>query len=141
MFPSIRPLLFPEFKQCAGSDTSEGGRVSSEQPESLDSLTGFPESHKGEVAEQEARNLIDSIATVAMESAAAKYGQAAVEEVTDMSVITDGPEIVDNPRELHTGNSSADKTEKPMGKKVRHATDRTMSILSDITDFYERSSK
>ncbi|KAJ5570117.1 uncharacterized protein N7459_009547 [Penicillium hispanicum] len=139
MIPSIRTLLFPELTPSSCSDASSDTRSTRGQPESLDSLTGAPESHKGEAAEQEARNLIDSFATVAMESAAAKYGQTVLEEAPNVpAAITDGSEITQGPTEPPAGETPEDKTEKPMKKKVRHATDQTMSVLSDITDLYER---
>ncbi|KAJ5773841.1 hypothetical protein N7457_008737 [Penicillium paradoxum] len=135
MVPPVRLLLFPGLAKTKDShgSSSGGGQVESE-----DSLTGAPESHKGEAAEQEARNLVDNFANVAMESAAAKYGQTVTEESPERDAITDGLEAAEAAAGTPTGDSPEDKTKKPMKKKVAHATDNVMRVLSDITDIYEK---
>ena len=141
MIPSIRPLIFPEDTRPIESSSSNSSHLNKGHIRSLDSLTGAPECHKGEAAEQEARNLVDTFATVAMESAAARYGQAVVEEGPDLTTITDSTGIVNDLAEPSIGDLPEDKTERPIKKKVRHATDETMRMLSDITDLYERLAK
>jgi hypothetical protein len=138
MVPPVRLLLFPGL---AKTDDSTARSAKGAQTESEDSLTGAPENHKGEAAEQEARNLVDSFATVAMESAAAKYGQTVTEDGPDRHAITDSIETVEATAETPTGDAPEDKTKKPMRKKVLHATDSVMRILSDITDIYEKFAK
>lgn len=140
MVPSIREWIFPPSKETLDSDVPSTRGPGTEEPESLDSLTGAPETHKGEAAEQEARNLIDSLATVAMESAAAKYGQAVVDEAPEQPLLGDSSEVIDAP-ETPNGEAPEDKTKKPMKKKVSHATDNLMRGLSDVTDLYEQFSK
>ena len=120
---------------------ASGSGSPTEQPASEDSLTGAPENHKGEAAEQEAKNFVDSFATVAMESAAAKYGQTVTEDEPDRPAITDGLEAAEAAAENRTDDAPEDKTKKPMKKKVSHATDQVMRILSDITDIYEKFAK
>lgn len=136
MVPPVRLLLFPGL---AKTDDSNGSSPPGGQAQSEDSLTGAPENHKGEAAEQEAKNMVDSFATVAMESAAAKYGQT----VTEDAPYT--PALIENLEEdaagTPTGDSPEDKTKKPMKKKMSHATDNVMRILSDITDTYEKFAK
>ncbi|KAJ5560575.1 hypothetical protein N7513_002974 [Penicillium frequentans] len=139
MVPSIRGWIFPPSKETLDSDVPSTKGSGTEQPESLDSLTGAPETHKGEAAEQEAKNLIDSLATVAMESAAAKYGQAVVDEAPEQPLLGDCSEVIDAP-ETPNGDAPEDKTKKPMKKKVSHATDKLMRGLSDVTDIYEQFS-
>jgi len=141
MVPPVRALLFPGLVTKEDSNTASGNGSPTGQPESQDSLTGAPEIHKGEAAEQEAKNFVDSFATVAMESAAAKYGQTVTEEEPDRPAITDGLEAAEAAAETPTGDGPEDKTKKPMKKKVSHATDQVMRILSDITDIYEKFAK
>ncbi|KAJ5772587.1 hypothetical protein N7520_003116 [Penicillium odoratum] len=137
MVPSARAWMFPPTPETLDSEVPSAKTPGMEQPESLDSLTGAPETHKGEAAEQEARNLIDSLATVAMESAAAKYGQAVVEDDPEQPLLGDGSEVIDNPETPNT-DAIEDNTKIPMKKKVSHATNQLMRGLSDVTDIYEK---
>lgn len=138
MFPPIRPFLFPE---PTIDRSRKGDELKKRQPESHDSLTGAPEAHKGEAAEQEAKNLIDSVAKVALESAAGKYGQTISDESTE-----DDPSVESLPNsamipDTPTESAPDDNTKKPIKKKVSHATDQAMRVLSDITDIYEKFAK
>lgn len=138
--PPIRPFIFPAATAKPDSDTGDAKKSTNGIPDFHDSVTGAPEKHKGEAAEQEAANLVNSVANVAMESAAGKYGQGVAE---------DAPEEPDRPdtalleiaADAQTENTAADKTKKPMKKKVSRATDQTMRVLSDITDIYEKFAK
>lgn len=112
-----------------------------EEPESHDSITGAPESHKGEAAEQEATNLVNSVATVAIKSAAAKYGQGEPQDTSEESPMPDEAEVVTLPAETELDAAPEDKTKKPIKKKVANATDKTMRIISDITDIFEKFAK
>lgn len=131
MFPSIRPILFPP--PTTDESTSPSG-----QSESQDSLTGAPEHHKGEAAEQEAKNLVDSVATVAIESASGKYGQAITE---DPVAATESVEVIDEVADSPPGASAEDKTKKPIRSKTARGTDQAMRVVSDITDVYEQFAK
>ncbi|KGO77559.1 Protein of unknown function DUF3292 [Penicillium italicum] len=135
MVPSVRLLLFPGL---AKKNTSNGSIPTEGQSQSEDSLTGAPENHKGEAAEQEAKNMVDSFATVAMESAAAKYGQTVTEDDPDRPALIQSLEAADAAAGTPTGDSPEDKTKKPMKKKVSNATDKVMRIMSDVTDIYEK---
>ncbi|OQE29092.1 hypothetical protein PENFLA_c004G01036 [Penicillium flavigenum] len=135
MVPPVRQLLFPGLVK---TDDSNGTSPTEGEVQSEDSLTGAPENHKGEAAEQEAKNLVDSFATVAMESAAAKYGQTVPEDAPDRPALIESLEAAEAAAGTPTGDSPEDKTKKPMKKKVSHATDNVMRILSDITDIYEK---
>ncbi|KAJ5845822.1 hypothetical protein N7534_009491 [Penicillium rubens] len=135
MVPPVRQLLFPGL---AKADDSNGIIPTEGEVQSEDSLTGAPENHKGEAAEQEAKNLVDSFATVAMESAAAKYGQTVPEDAPDRPALIESLEAAEAAAGTPTGDSPEDKTKKPMKKKVSHATDNVMRVLSDITDIYEK---
>lgn len=138
MVPSVRLLLFPVRLK---KDESNGSSPTEGQVQSEDSLTGAPENHKGEAAEQEAKNLVDSFATVAMESASARYGQTVSEDASDRHALIESTEAADAAAGTSTVDSPEDKTKKPMKKKVSHATDKVMRILSDITDIYEKFAK
>lgn len=135
MCPPLRPVLFPQAPVTpADSET----QVFPGQPESQDSLTGAPEVHKGEAAEQEAKNWVDSVANVAIESAAAKYGQAVSEDpAVDGELIEPIDEVPATPLE----GSPEDKTKKPIRSKTARGTDKAMRVVSDITDIYEQFAK
>ena len=139
--PPIRSLLFPP--ATTDSETSDAKNSMPGEPMSHDSVTGAPESHKGEAAEQEANNLVNSVATVAMESAAAKYGQGVTEDATpEEPSAPDTMEVVPAPADVQTVDAPAeDKTKQPMKKKVSKGTDQTMRVISDITDIHEKFSK
>lgn len=138
MFPPIRPILFPAApaSKDSGSSSSKPGQL-----ESQDSLTGAPETHKGEAAEQEAKNMIDSVATIAMESAAAKYGQAVSQDNDDIPPASEAIDVADVSEEAVPEDPTEDKTKKPVRNKVSRGTDKAMRAISDITDMYERFAK
>ncbi|KAF9886740.1 hypothetical protein FE257_011117 [Aspergillus nanangensis] len=139
--PSIRSLLFPAPPppSQSGAETNHDKNATVGEATSQDSVTGAPERYKGEAAEQEARNMVNNVANIAMESAAARYGQGIIpddESTTSEPVaglITAAGEEGDP-----SSPTTEDKTKKPMKKKVAQATDKTMAIISDITDIYEK---
>lgn len=135
MFPALRPVLFPPSKDNIPGEGTQSGLG---QPESQDSLTGAPEVHKGEAAEQEAKNLVDSVATVALESAAGKYGQAVTE---DPAATGESIEPIDEATDTPRDGSADDKTKKPIRSKTARGTDKVMRVVSDITDVYEQFAK
>ncbi|KAJ5691898.1 hypothetical protein N7462_001321 [Penicillium macrosclerotiorum] len=139
MFPPIRPLLFPSAPKLPDSSLKPQNTEAAGQPGSQDSLTGVPESHKGETAEQEAKNLVDSMASIAIESAAAKYGQTIPEDSPELPLISEAGDHLAVPTD--EGPALEDKTKKPVKSKVSQGTDSTMRLISDITDIYERFAK
>lgn len=139
MFPPIRPILFPAAPVLKDAG-SPGGRLG--QLESQDSLTGAPEAHKGEAAEQEAKNMIDSVAVIAMESAGAKYGQTVSQDDDEISpTVSQSVGVVDASEDALSEDSPEDKTKTPARNKVSRGTDKAMRAISDITDIYERFAK
>ena len=136
---SVRPILFPLPPAPPHEPATDDGE-NKNRPH--DSITGAPEAHKGEAAEQEAKNFVNSVANIAMESAAAKYGQAVMEPTAEEPSPPEAPApepiSPDTPGE---NGAPADKTKKPMKKKIANGTDQTMRILSDITDIYEKFAK
>ncbi|KAJ5296389.1 uncharacterized protein N7443_007282 [Penicillium atrosanguineum] len=138
MFPPIRTVLFPMAPAKTDSDASSVHSSSSDLPESHDSLTGAPENHKGEAAEQEAKNLVDSVATMAMEGAAAKYGQTVAEDEPDVPVTPQPLLAIEGAPDGQPDDGPEDKTKKPMRSKAAKGTDKAMRVISDITDIYEQ---
>lgn len=141
MFPPIRPFLFPVKPVKAETGTSNANDIPAAQPESQDSLTGAPENHKGEAAEQEAKNLIDTVANVAMESAAGKYGMAVRDDSLDKPFEQQQLEETEAAAEPQGGDSPEDQTKKPIKSKAARGTDKAMRVISDITDVYEQFAK
>ena len=139
--PPIRSFLFPQPTPKPDSKKSDRKDSTTGLPESHDSITGSPEEHKGEAAEQEAANLVNSVANIAMESAAGKYGQGITEDSVDDPDKPEPTEVLEITADAQTEDIPNDKTKKPMKRKVSHATDTTMRILSDITDIYEKFAK
>lgn len=123
------------------SDASSVNSSSSGLPESHDSLTGAPENHKGEAAEQEASNLVDSVATMAMEGAAAKYGQTVVEDEPEVPAASQPLLVIEGAPGGLPEDAPEDKTKKPMRSKAAKGTDKAMRVVSDITDIYEQFAK
>lgn len=140
LFPPIRPLIFPCPPVKADPDVSDAKKTNNGTPHSHDSVTGAPEQYKGEAAEQEAANLVNSVANVAMESAAAKYGQGVTEDTPEEPERPDTT-VLEIAADAQTEDAGPDNTKKPMKKKVSRTTDQTMRVLSDITDMYERFAK
>ena len=142
--PPIRSLLFPALPQTPPPDNSNNSTSDApadEQPESHDSLTGAPEKHKGETAEQEAKVLLDSFATMAVQGAAGKFGYPLEEETTESSPAPQDVPLIEGPAETSDDKAAEEKTKKPMKKKISHGTDQAMRVISDITDVYERFAK
>ncbi|KAB8275679.1 hypothetical protein BDV30DRAFT_224810 [Aspergillus minisclerotigenes] len=137
LFPSTRSLLFPP--RITSGNGSDAGSV---EQSTRDSITNSPETYKGEAAEQEASNLVNDIANIAMESARGKYGQSVIDD--DDAEGSSEPEPVDVgaiTADVQAENAPVeDKTKKPMKKKISKATNQTMRILGDITDIYEQFS-
>ncbi|KAA8645029.1 uncharacterized protein ATNIH1004_009240 [Aspergillus tanneri] len=120
---------------CAVDSTEDNVN---DQPRGSDRITGASEKYKGEAVEQEASNLVNSIANVAMESAAGKYGQSIKEGTTESP--PDPEDTLDEAMSADAPDHGVlhDKAKKPMRKKVSAAADRSMRLISDITDVYER---
>ena len=149
--PRLRPLLFPPVAPVR--DDSDAANVMQQQPTagesaSGDSVTGTPEAHKGEAAEQEANQLVTTFTGVAIEGAAGKDGQRlAAEDDAPMEssgldksdiAITTTTTMVDAHPECLPADS---KTKQPMKRKMSRVTDQTMRVVSDATDIYEMFSK
>lgn len=101
----------------------------------------MPEKHKGETAELEAKVLLDSFATMAVQGAAGKFGYPMEEEAPESSPAPQNVPLIEGPSEASDDKAAEEKTKKPMKKKISHGTDQAMRYISDITDVYERFAK
>ncbi|OOF99961.1 hypothetical protein ASPCADRAFT_161319 [Aspergillus carbonarius ITEM 5010] len=143
--PESRSSLFPPApialvdKDTGGVQKPKAGVLGSH-----DSVTGAPENMKGEAAEQEASNLIASVASVAVGSVAGKHDQGTPEDAPIESSVPDAMEIVTNAADAQTAadgeatDETHDKTRQPMKDTVYNAANISMRVLSDIIDTYER---
>ncbi|KAM0120998.1 hypothetical protein ACP6JC_002371 [Aspergillus fumigatus] len=145
VWPQSRKVLFPP-APLALVDKSTGGV---QKPKagvlgSHDSVTGAPEKYKGEAAEQEASNLIASVATVAVGSAAGKHDQGTPEDAPMESSVPDAMDIVSKTADAQAAAGGEvpadthDKTRQPMKETVLNGANLAMRVLSDIIDTYER---
>lgn len=148
VYPPCRPLMFPPApialvdKDTGGVQKPKAGILGSH-----DSITGAPEKYKGEAAEQEASNLVASIASVAVGSAAGKHDQGVPEGAPLEDDVPDVMDMVANTADAQSAahgkvpSDSHDKTRQPMKKSVMDAANFAMQVVNDITDTYEKMGK
>lgn len=140
--PWLRPLLFPPAVPVQGDSDAANGKQQQQQttagePVPGDSITGAPEIHKGEAAEQEANQLVNSLAGVAIEGAAGQITDAeddAPEGSDIAAAIADAGVDADTDAGVLPADS---KAKPPMKKKMSTVTDQMMCVVSDVTDMYE----
>ncbi|KAK9850883.1 hypothetical protein MYU51_011509 [Penicillium brevicompactum] len=145
VYPPCRTLMFPPApialvdKDTGGVQKPKAGILGSH-----DSITGAPEKYKGEAAEQEASNLVASIASVAVGSAAGKHDQGVPEGAPLEDDVPDVMDMVANTADAQSAahgkvpSDSHDKTRQPMKKSVMDAANFAMQVVNDITDTYEK---
>lgn len=148
VYPPCRNLMFPPApialvdKDTGGVQKPKAGILGSH-----DSITGAPEKYKGEAAEQEASNLVASIASVAVGSAAGKHDQGVPEGAPLEDDVPDVMDMVANTADAQSAahgkvpSDSHDKTRQPMKKSVMDAANFAMQVVNDITDTYEKMGK
>ncbi|KAF4181424.1 hypothetical protein CNMCM7927_000660 [Aspergillus lentulus] len=124
LFPGPSPVTTDLENSATGAHSKQG------------SVSGTSERHKGEAAEREAHNLVNSVATIAMKSATSKYGQAVSEDAEKVAEPESLEDVVDTAEGLD--ESVTTETQKPMKRKVANATDEIMRTMNDITDTYEK---
>ncbi|OJI97994.1 hypothetical protein ASPVEDRAFT_125373 [Aspergillus versicolor CBS 583.65] len=145
IFPQSRKLLFPP-APIALVDTETGGV---QKPKagvlgSHDSVTGAPEKFKGEAAEQEASNLMASVATVAVGSAAGKHDQGTPQDAPMEDQVPDAMDIVSKTADAQAAakgedpSDDHDKTREPMRQTVLNGADQAMRVMADVIDTWER---
>ncbi|CAK7236347.1 hypothetical protein SCUCBS95973_009577, partial [Sporothrix curviconia] len=162
MSPSVREVMFPPAPIALVS--SDGGV---QKPRagvlgSHDSATGAPENHKGEATEAEARNFVNSVASVALASAAGKHpqGYPNADETEDNDEANNGSskdtkaavtDMAPDPTALAMSAANAkdvaaggkpdakhDKTKVPMETAVWTKMRPFMHMLADVADTWER---
>ena len=148
LYPPCRSQLFPPApialvdKDTGGVQKPKAGVLGSH-----DSITGAPEKFKGEAAEQEASNLVASVASVAVGSAAGKHDQGVPEEAPLEGTVPDAMEIVANTADAQTAahgkepSNAHDKTRQPMKQTVMETANMAMDVVSNITDIFEKFQK
>lgn len=147
-YPPARTLLFPP-APIALVNKDHGGiqKPSSGQLGSDDTVTGAPEVHKGEAAEQEAYNFTASIGTVIISSAT---GEHPSEENVDgkdnsnaLSRQSVAGQVVDTKAAIsgQKADTKADKSKKPMEAAVWEKARPGMRALADVCDMWERFAK
>ncbi|KAL2008350.1 hypothetical protein VTN00DRAFT_8332 [Thermoascus crustaceus] len=143
--PPSRELLFPPAPiALVSSETGGVQRPRAGVLGSHDSITGAPERHQGEAAEQEASNLVASVASVAVGSAAGKHDQGVPENAPIEGSIPDPMEITSTTADAQAAahgkvpSPQHDKSKQPMREAVWTQTRRAMHVISDVTDMYER---
>lgn len=148
LYPPIRPLMFPPApialvdKDTGGVQKPKAGILGSH-----DSITGAPEKFKGEAAEQEASNLVASVASLAVGSAVGKHDQGVPEDAQFEDDVPDAMEIVANTADAQSAahgkipSDSHDKTRQPMKQSVMDAANMAMQVVNDIADTYEKLGK
>lgn len=114
---------------------------------SHESITGAPERFKGEAAENEASNLMASVASVAVGSAVGKHDQGIPEDAPLEQTVPDPMDVVSETADAQSAalgkapSDSHDKTRQPMKKSVMNAANMSMQVVSDMTDNYEKFGK
>lgn len=148
LYPPSRSFLFPPAPiplvntQTGGVQKPRAGVLGSK-----DSLTGAPERYRGEAVEQEASNLVGSVASVAIGSAAGKHEPAVPADDTMEDKVPDVTDVAVQVADLQDSASGGipstkhDKTKKPMSDAVWQKMRPIMHILGEITDTYERFGK
>ncbi|KAJ5399039.1 hypothetical protein N7465_009528 [Penicillium sp. CMV-2018d] len=145
VYPPCRSLMFPPApiplvnKDTGGIQKPKAGILGSD-----DSITGAPEKFKGEAAEQEASNLVASVACVAVGSAVGKHDQGVPDDAPFEEDVPDAMDMVANTADAQSAahgkvpRDSHDKTRQPMKESVMDAANVSMQVVGDITDTYEK---
>lgn len=148
LYPPSRTLLFPPAPiALVNSETGGVQKPRAGVLGSKDSLTGAPERYRGEAVEQEASNLVGSVASVAVGSAAGKHDPAVPDDAPMEDQVPDATDIASQVGDLQSSASGGipstkhDKTKKPMSDAVWGKMKPIMHILGEVTDTYERFGK
>lgn len=111
---------------------------------SHDSATGAPEKHQGEAVEQEASNLVNGIASVALASASGRHDQGDPEDTPAESSLPDPTKMASAAAESKGSAEGGqpvtqhDKTKQPMEDAIWTKMRPAMHVVGDIADGWER---
>lgn len=114
---------------------------------SHDSVTGAPERLKGETSEREARNLMNSLGSLAVGSVVGKHDEGVPEDAPIEDSVPDATDVTSKVADAHhrvhgeVPAESHDKTRQPMNATVMDGAGQAMRIIGDIVDTYERFGK
>ena len=147
--PEAREILFPPAplalvdSKTGGVQTPKAGVLGSH-----DSATGAPEKHKGEAVEQEASNLVSSIGSVALSSAAGRHDQGEPDGGSGSKKLDKhAPDPTNGAMALADASSAAsggqpghghDKTKAPMEDAIWTKMRPVMHVVGDVADGWER---
>ncbi|KAF2167645.1 hypothetical protein M409DRAFT_53638 [Zasmidium cellare ATCC 36951] len=146
VYPPSREMLFPPAPLALVS--AKTGGVQKPQAGvlgSTDSATGAPENYKGEAVEQEATNLVNSVATVALSSVSGKHPQneppgneneKAGENVPDPTAMAVNASKARS--SASGGTHKVDKTKVPMETAIWNKMRPVMHGIADVSDTWER---
>lgn len=142
VFPPGRSILFPPAPLALVSGSTGGvQKPAAGVLGSHDSATGAPENYKGEAVEQEAQNLVNSIAHVALSSATGKHPQGEQEEGEgapgDSAPDPTAMAVSASNARVNAGSSDMpiekiDKTKQPMEAQIWNKMRPIMHSLQDI---------
>ncbi|KAJ9239214.1 hypothetical protein DTO169E5_4504 [Paecilomyces variotii] len=145
IYPPSRKLLFPPAPLAlVDSKTGSVKTPSAGVLGSHDSVTGAPEKHRGEAVEQEASNLVSSVASVAVGTAVGKHDQGTPEDDPIEGSAPDPTDVVASSADAASAGQGAvpsdahDKTREPMKKEVWEKVKPVMRILNDVCDTWEK---
>ncbi|KAJ5492942.1 hypothetical protein N7539_001688 [Penicillium diatomitis] len=145
VYTPARAVMFPPApialvnKDTGGVQKPKAGMLGSK-----DSITGAPQSYKGEAAEREASNLVAGIASVAVGSAVGKHEQGVPDEAPLEDDVPDASEMVFQSADAqskahgHEPSEHHDKTRQPMKQSVMEGANMMMSIVTELTDTFEK---
>lgn len=116
---------------------------------STDTATGAAENHKGEAAEAEASNFVNSIASVALASASGKHpqGEPSAEDGAPHDSVPDPTSMAASASDARASaggakpSSKHDKTKVPMETAMWTKMRPIMHGLADVADTWERFGK
>jgi Protein of unknown function (DUF3292) len=143
--PKSRPILFPPAplalinSKTGGVQKPKAGVLGSH-----DSATGAPEKHQGEAVEQEASNLVNGIASVAIASAAGRHDQGDPEDTKAESALPDPTKMATAAAESKDSAEGGqpvakhDKSKQPMEDAIWAKMRPAMHAIGDIADGWER---
>ena len=153
--PPTRKILFPPAPLSVISATSGNlQKPKSGVVGSNDSLSGAPETHKGEAVEQEARHFVTGLGSVAVSTAIGRGsgvgGEAEVEDndKSASAIENAAPDPTNITTEsvaatsLASGeNATQDPAKEPVEQAIWNKARPFMHILNDVSDAWERLSK
>jgi hypothetical protein len=148
VYPPSRTFLFPP-APLALVDPKTGGVQNPKAGVlgSHDTATGAPENHRGEAAEQEARNFVAGIATVSISSVAGKNEPGDGDNDPVNSSIPDPTQVSSATADAQASAAGGvpsekhDKTKQPMHDAMMEKVKPIMQGIETAADTWERFAK